>query len=1183
MRMSPIEDEAAKVLTAEVKSLVHKEYPNNYLNPVGSYSTGLADRLSDFDFSLSFPDLEKSPLERGPSPTRPRNRKAGLKALAKIKMAFQRSKHFQDIEFIHARVPIIKAVHCETQLGVDIQTLSSHKAAREYTLFYLAEFPTLQPLYIVFRSALHLRQLNVVHEGGLGSYSILMMIVNALKHASGKYAQDDLVGHFLHVLDFYSSADLYTDGFSPDPPRIFQKKESKRSANEKIARLLDPMLRGIDIMPKLDPKKPYLLCLQDPANPINDLGCKAYGIKHIQRLFGVIRKGLSINMKAWEGDGLFAEPSHAQGLLAHLLAADYSNLEKKRSAIESWVLGSDATLRNASHIINGQNRLQGFRRIDVPHTEQQDSLDLSQHDKVVQDEHSVHAVNASATGELRVSMGDPLRSRETASTTRHPSELNVQSDTSSSPEPAIGVDSAVDYNEASERVEPLPAAGPLEATGFAFVRRTEDLFAQQPPERLKQQDDKSRLWKRGSNAWKKWAPPSELSPWNQQDLKAEADQSMKGSSIAPISNQRAEAINRKNLHVNSRLSQNPPLRDINIPKMHRHTSLGMSGQPATGPKSLKHMSEGDSSRSRKIREAHLNFQQRLSIEQDRIMEKFRTAQTNDENREETGKANAGSRPSSSLGIFDMKVNAEDRPERVHKIREESKRFYQALHSLSSDPEGRMSLLRWVSFTDRRLGPDEFLKLERREIGRDERLQHPHDRYRLVKWKSSVGENELRKINGIKSPSIRSTPSMATNLQERRLSMNLEQPDSVQKRGEIRTLNDMGLSSIRSTPLPATELAERIQRIYAARRNNIKHCQEHPLSRHVAQPPPIPHLTMEAVETMRREIDSLARPLLGAQGECTISPKKTHINDTSPLVIRKERVVASRRPGQERKRLRPSYVETASPFTITRKPSEHLFRVHGTDKGIMTPSRLGLKKHALSWDLPSDHLQDSEPDVTNKPHPLHWMRRKLVENMGKELGWKKFNDEAMAGPTPVIDSASEAQKQSTEPEPQIPAQPRFKISKYDSLSKTQRKSGPPTRFIPVRAKLDTPDPALAPAVSDSAGQTDDEWVQSLKPSPPKPLPPPSPELAKQARSPEPAQRRSSNERTKVKLPRLRGKGKIYAQKKLNRKERATAKEKRQEPYRQKSEQRKARKIRERQMSAKEAKGKVNTGEKGGSVK
>ena len=400
MKMNPMEIEAARLFTAEIKSIVRQSYPNNPLNPIGSHSTGLADRLSDFDFTLSFPDLEKSPLKRGPSSTRPSARKAGDKALRRIFWSLKQSGRYQGIEMIHARVPIVRAIHIKTGLRVELQTLSSQEATREYTLYFLAEFPTLRPLYILFRSALHLRQLNIVFEGGLGSYSVLIMIVNALKHASGQYARDDLVGHFLHVLDFYSTADLYKHGFSPDPPRIFPKNRDKISRAEKKAQMSDPMLRGLEIMKTYDVRKPYLLCLQDPANAINDLGCRAYGIKHVQKLFEVIRKGLITNMKAWNGEGEFEEPWHACGLLAPFLAANYNHMGKKRLRIQKWVSEEHSAHRNESSIINDQESL------NVDPIKQLVNTDLSPLNDSSGAEKSSYVVTESASGELRIHTSD---------------------------------------------------------------------------------------------------------------------------------------------------------------------------------------------------------------------------------------------------------------------------------------------------------------------------------------------------------------------------------------------------------------------------------------------------------------------------------------------------------------------------------------------------------------------------------------------------------------------------------------------------------------------------------------------------------------------------------------------------------------------------------------------------------
>lgn len=480
MKMNPTEIEAARLFTAEVKSIIRQKYPDNPLNPIGSHSTGLADRLSDFDFTLSFPDLEKPPLKRGPSSTRPSSRRAGNKALMSILGALHKSRRYQDIELVSARVPIVKAIHSKTQLRVELQTLSSNEATREYSLYFLTEFPTLRPLYVLFRSALHLRQLHIVYEGGLGSYSVLIMIVNALKHASGKYARDDLVNHFLHVLDFYSTANLYKHGFSPDPPRTFRKNRDKISTAEIKAQSSDPMLRGLEIMRTYDKRKPYLLCLQDPANAVNDLGCRSYGIKHVQELFRVIRKGLITNMKAWDGDGQFEEPWHARALLAPFLAANYSKLEMKRSSIKQWV-SEQLVNTNLSPLHNSSNT----REFD-------------------------HVITESASGELRIVTSDVSdeTDRDTQSL-RARVKIADQSNATSTLGRGNSTGQSIDQDRSIQQAESTRATEAVDMVKVKPERLRGGLSAVQKPSKNNKPQNVKYL---KPGAWFKWTPQKEPAP-----------------------------------------------------------------------------------------------------------------------------------------------------------------------------------------------------------------------------------------------------------------------------------------------------------------------------------------------------------------------------------------------------------------------------------------------------------------------------------------------------------------------------------------------------------------------------------------------------------------------------------------------------------------------------------------------
>lgn len=57
------------------------------------------------------------------------------------------------------------------------------------------------------------------------------------------------------------------------------------------------LLEGLHKLSLVDPTQPYLLCLQDPADNLNDLGRKAYGYKHIRKTFGHLWEVINLEQK----------------------------------------------------------------------------------------------------------------------------------------------------------------------------------------------------------------------------------------------------------------------------------------------------------------------------------------------------------------------------------------------------------------------------------------------------------------------------------------------------------------------------------------------------------------------------------------------------------------------------------------------------------------------------------------------------------------------------------------------------------------------------------------------------------------------------------------------------------------------------------------------------------------------
>ncbi|KAL8937397.1 MAG: hypothetical protein Q9211_003709 [Gyalolechia sp. 1 TL-2023] len=341
MTLSSAELKAVTKVITHVKHVIGSTLDGCSCDVIGSYSTGLALAYSDIDFAITLPHVKKEAMTYRKSLNGSKFQKTYRRVLLKLRQAFAEDANFLNFtgELVDARVPIVRVTHQTTgqEIQVQISTGTRQRQRQQHILAYLAEYPTLRPLYFVIRSCLEMRQLNITFEGGLGSYSILMLIVNALKHASGRYDPHDVGSQLLHVLDFYSSCDLYQTGFSIEPPCTFRKGQIPATVEERLSRTTDPVLRGRDLIAKANPRKPYLLCLQDPADPTNDLGSKAYAIKHIQQTFATARKTIVSEMEAWDqGPNATTVKPDNTSLLGALIHGNYRRFENHRQRIENY-------------------------------------------------------------------------------------------------------------------------------------------------------------------------------------------------------------------------------------------------------------------------------------------------------------------------------------------------------------------------------------------------------------------------------------------------------------------------------------------------------------------------------------------------------------------------------------------------------------------------------------------------------------------------------------------------------------------------------------------------------------------------------------------------------------------------------------------------------------------------------
>lgn len=353
MSLKPCEIVVASSVFREIKSIVKESDPSVSVHILGSYSSGLAIPTSNLNLQLSLRSFHKDPLSRGPSPGRKVSRTAGHRFLQKLQPALLDSKSFQSV-ILEAPIFVLKALHLKTGLEVRIECCPALPASTSYIATYLSQFPTLRPLFILLRLALTMRGLETIRTGGLSSYAIFMMIVYALNQNAADSPRHDIASQLLYILKLYSEADLYKYGLSPDPPRMFDKSIVGKKGSSKAR------LYGIDVLRKHN-ERPSDLCLQDPADPTNDLGFGSYAMKHVQEVFRSARERIEQAMSEWEAMAEIERQNVDKGCLDPLVGACYAQFERRRSRVERNVGPAEEFIQDLKEECFFEN--QTFRKV----------------------------------------------------------------------------------------------------------------------------------------------------------------------------------------------------------------------------------------------------------------------------------------------------------------------------------------------------------------------------------------------------------------------------------------------------------------------------------------------------------------------------------------------------------------------------------------------------------------------------------------------------------------------------------------------------------------------------------------------------------------------------------------------------------------------------------------------------
>ncbi|XP_010242910.1 PREDICTED: non-canonical poly(A) RNA polymerase PAPD5 [Nelumbo nucifera] len=254
--LSPTPEEQASRNTAVecVFDVIKYIWPHCKVEVFGSFKTGLYLPTSDIDVVI-LESKVKTP-------------QIGLKALSRALSQRGIAKQIQVIA--KARVPIIKFVERKSGISFDISfDVENGPKAAEFIKDAVTKLPPLRPLCLILKVFLQQRELNEVYSGGIGSYALLAML---MAHLQGFQDGRASVEHNLGVLlvnffDFYGHKLNTCDvGISCKAGGTFFLKSNKGFFNT---------------------NRPFLLSIEDPQAPDNDIGKNSFNYSQIRSAFAM--------------------------------------------------------------------------------------------------------------------------------------------------------------------------------------------------------------------------------------------------------------------------------------------------------------------------------------------------------------------------------------------------------------------------------------------------------------------------------------------------------------------------------------------------------------------------------------------------------------------------------------------------------------------------------------------------------------------------------------------------------------------------------------------------------------------------------------------------------------------------------------------------------------------------------
>jgi non-canonical poly(A) RNA polymerase PAPD5/7 len=183
----------------------------------GSVAAGYDLSFADLDLRLYKPGMER--LVKAPSPQTTYDLERYLESI----IPMLHSLGFEKPLFVHSRYPLVDSTYKASGTKVQVVSANSSLLSKRFIKKQVQEHPDLLSIYAVIRTMINIRNLNDVFRGGIGSYSLLMMIIASLKLLPGSSPGENLI----NFLEFYSTIDTTKHTIGIVPPGI-HPRYSKR-------------------------------------------------------------------------------------------------------------------------------------------------------------------------------------------------------------------------------------------------------------------------------------------------------------------------------------------------------------------------------------------------------------------------------------------------------------------------------------------------------------------------------------------------------------------------------------------------------------------------------------------------------------------------------------------------------------------------------------------------------------------------------------------------------------------------------------------------------------------------------------------------------------------------------------------------------------------------------------------